>query len=343
VTSLEGEAAVEASAELEAGAGLDPELPAGSEAGTSASSDCPSDMVSVRADYCPELERQCTVIEHDDNNHLEICHAFAREQKCRGRVLPMAFCIDRYEYPNRKGEHPAWMVTWYQAQATCEAHGKRLCWAREWTVACEGPDLLPFPYGWERDPSSCNMDNLYIKPNLADGGGELLIYSKDHKIAEEELSRLDRSVPSGSMETCRSAFGVYDLPGNVDEWVVSDEPPRGRSKWAGLKGGGWGHVRSQCRPMTFSHDPGFAYYSIGFRCCRDVADAGGRSWSPSSQTMRPPVVPAHDFVPDPITVVDAPGPSQTKYDWREDERRRARAARAMQSKGDGESDSNPYE
>jgi hypothetical protein len=187
------------------------------------------------------------------------------------------------------------------------------------------------------------MDNLYIKPNLADGGRELLLYSKDRAVAEQELSRLDRSVPSGSMESCRSGFGVYDLTGNVDEWVVSDEAPRGRSKWAGLKGGGWGHVRSQCRPMTFSHDPGFAYYSIGFRCCRDAASAADRPWAPAWQANRPPAVPAHDFVPEPIRVVDAPGPSQTKYDWREDERRRARAARSAPAATDSDSVPNPYD
>jgi hypothetical protein len=282
-------------------------------------------------------------VEHDDNNHLEICHAFAHEQRCRVQAQPMSFCIDRYEYPNRKSEHPARMVTWYQAQATCEAYGKRLCWAREWTAACEGPEGSPFPYGWERNPLACNMDNLYIKPNLADAGREFLFYSKDRTVALLELSRLDRSVASGSMESCRSGFGVYDLTGNVDEWVVSDQPPRGRSKWAGLKGGGWGHVRSQCRAMTVSHDPGFAYYSIGFRCCRDVADASDGARTPAPQAMRPPDVPAHDFVPESVPVVGAPGPSQTKYDWREDERRRARVARAAATATDSESVPNPYE
>ena len=56
------------------------------------------------------------------------------------------------------------VADWYQAQATCESKGKRLCWASEWTAACEGPEHTPFPYGWERDHGKCNFDNFYIDP-----------------------------------------------------------------------------------------------------------------------------------------------------------------------------------
>ena len=113
------------------------------------------------------------------------------------------------------------------------------------------------------------MDNFYIDPLKPGPKAQFFFYSKDPDVAFKELSRLDQSVPSGSMETCKSGFGVYDMPGNVDEWVVNDGPPHEKSKWAGLKGGAWGHVRSQCRPETFSHEPEFYYYFVGFRCCRD--------------------------------------------------------------------------
>ena len=113
------------------------------------------------------------------------------------------------------------------------------------------------------------------------------------------------------METCRSGFGVYDMTGNFDEWVVSDQPPREKSKWAGLKGGAWGHVRSQCRPMTTSHEPEFTYYFVGFRCCADAA--GAPPWTPSSAAVAPPAVEAHDFAPEPIAVGAGRGPSKTKF------------------------------
>jgi hypothetical protein len=39
---------------------------------------------------------------------------------------------------------------------------------------------------------------------------------------------------------------------------------------SGLKGGYWGPVRTRCRPMTTVHYEAFAFYQIGFRCCKDA-------------------------------------------------------------------------
>jgi formylglycine-generating enzyme len=274
-------------------------------------SPCPDDMVFVDTLYCPDIERSCIDMEHEDINNLDICHAFAHQQRCRIRPRPIAFCIDRYEYPNRAGAHPTWMLDWYQAQATCESKGKRLCYASEWTAACEGPQHTPFPYGWERDHTKCNIDNFYIEPRKWGPKGGFLFYSKDERIALGELARLDQSVPSGRFDACTSGFGVHDQTGNIDEWVVSDVAPREKSLWAGLKGGAWGHVRSQCRPMTFSHDPSFAYYFVGLRCCENAV--GAPTWTPAPQAMPAPAVAPHDYAPDPVVVSNAAGPSKAKF------------------------------
>jgi sulfatase-modifying factor enzyme 1 len=274
---------------------------------------CPDDMVLVDTSFCPDIERRCLDVEHEHINNLEICHAFAHEQRCRSAPRRIAFCIDRYEYPNRAGAHPVWMLDWYESQATCRSKGKRLCWSSEWTAACEGPEHTPFPYGFERNHRVCNMDNFYIEPMRPGPQAQFFFYSKERDVAFKELSRLDQSVPSGSMEKCASGFGVQDLTGNFDEWVVSDERPREKSRWAGLKGGAWGHVRSQCRPMTYSHEPEFRYYFVGFRCCRDADDVP--RWSPSPEAVPAPGVEPTDFAADPIVPVDPPGPSKTKFTW----------------------------
>jgi formylglycine-generating enzyme len=274
---------------------------------------CPDDMAYVDTNFCPEIERRCLDMEHEHINHLDICHSFARDQRCRDAERRIAFCIDRYEYPNRKGAHPVWMLDWYEAQATCESKGKRLCWASEWTAACEGPQHSPFPYGVERDHRACNIDSFFIDPMRPGPRAQFFFYSKDKNVALRELSRLDQSVPSGSMEACKSGFGVYDMTGNLDEWVTSDEPAHDKSEWAGLKGGAWGHVRSQCRPMTTSHEPEFRYYFVGFRCCRDAE--GSPRWTPPLEAMRPPGVEPHDFAPDPVVSHGAPGPSKTKFTY----------------------------
>ncbi len=274
---------------------------------------CPDDMVLVDTEFCPEVERRCLDLEHEQINHIDICHAFAHAQRCTVPPQSVAFCIDPYEYPNERGAHPVWMLDWFEAQATCESKGKRLCGSSEWTAACEGPERTPFPYGFVRDHAACNMDNFYIEPARPGPRAQFFFYSADKDVAFRELSRLDQSVPSGALERCKSGFGVFDLTGNLDDWVVRDEPPREMSMWAGLTGGAWGHVRSQCRPMTYSHEPEFRYYFVGFRCCKDADDAP--RWARSPGAMVVPDVEAHDFASAPIVPIDAPGPSKTKFTW----------------------------
>jgi formylglycine-generating enzyme len=224
-------------------------------------------MAHVRHEYCPTLEHRCKKSEYDKSNRITICHEFEQGQKtCRGERRLVDVCVDRYEYPNQKGGHPPVMVDFFDAERSCQALGKRLCLESEWVSACEGPSEQPFPYGWERSSEICNIDNTWVEPNLA------RVYAKDPELQRQELERLDRSVPSGSREACVSQDGVYDLTGNVDEWVRLDKPkPGAASKMAGLKVGAWGHVRNACRPVTTSHAPEFTYYFISFRCCQDPA------------------------------------------------------------------------
>jgi hypothetical protein len=66
--------------------------------------------------------------------------------------------------------------------------------------------------------------------------------------------------------------------------------------------------------MTFSHEPEFTYYFVGFRCCRDADGAPpAEKWTPAAEAIPAPPVEAHDFAPDPIVPIDAPGPSKKKY------------------------------
>lgn len=244
---------------------------------------CPEGMALVDTTYCPKPKLHCLRPEYERANHLTICHEFAPGQTCLAEERRQRFCIDRYEYPNREGAHPPVMVSWYDARAACAAEGKRLCWQSEWESACEGPQKLPFPYGLRRDKAQCNIDNAYVKPDLD------RVYSAKPEVHGPELLKLDQGVASGAKPGCVSGFGVHDLTGNFDEWVNSEEN-KGKSKWAGLKGGAWGHVRNACRPMTTSHPPEFTYYFISFRCCADAASDGGGGapiWRPPPQPAQP--------------------------------------------------------
>ncbi len=291
--------------------------PGSEEAGQvdAAGAPCPDDMVFVDTTFCSDVERRCTDMEKEHRNHLNICHAFATEQTCRDPAR--ADCILhrplRVPEPERRAprSHARLVPSAGHLRIRPEAS---LCWASEWTAACEGPKHTPFPYGWARDHDACNMDNFYIDPKRPSPKSQFFFYSKDRQVALAELSRLDQSVPCGSMESCKSGFGVYDMTGNVDEWVSSDESSREKSKWAGLKGGAWGHVRSQCRPMTTSHEPEFTYYFVGFRCCRDALEPGAPKWLPSPRAATPPVVEPHDFARERRSdLAAAPGPSKAKF------------------------------
>lgn len=220
-------------------------------------------MQYVDVDFCTEVQRRCEKDEYTSANKITICHRFAEAApRCVGETRRIRTCVDRFEAPNREGARAPVMIDFWDAMAVCEERGKRLCYESEWTAACEGPDHTPFPYGFARDPKTCNIDNRWLKPSLD------RIYDPDPAVHGPELARLDQGVASGSMPGCKSGFGVHDQTGNVDEWVLTDVK-RGKGGVAALKGGAWGHVRNACRPVTTSHAPEFSYYFVSTRCCAD--------------------------------------------------------------------------
>jgi hypothetical protein len=191
----------------------------------------------------------------------ERCATFDKEKWAALRdklpTKPMHFCIDRFEYPNKKGEYPIILVNFPESEGLCKQAGKRLCTEDEWTFACEGEEALPYPYGYDRDKDACVTDKAW-RPY--DPGA---YYKKGAVVAE--LDKLWQGLPAGSQPKCRSVFGVYDMIGNVDEWTSSSVGGR-RSI---LKGGYWGPVRTRCRPTTRAHGESHAFYQQGFRCCSD--------------------------------------------------------------------------
>ncbi len=231
--------------------------PSGAYPAASASMSCADGMVEVEGDYCPYVEQKC--VRWLDPESKQRCADFEPgSSTCAGATVHKHFCIDRFEYPNVAGQKPAVMKDWYEAKATCEGEGKRLCGDSEWTLACEGEERLPYPYGFARSSGACNID----KPHLDVDEKAMADYAR----RDAEVARLDQRSSSGAYEACVSPYGAYDMTGNVDEWVVNES---GHPYKSGLKGGYWGPVRDRCRPMTTAHNELFEFYQIGFRCCGD--------------------------------------------------------------------------
>jgi formylglycine-generating enzyme required for sulfatase activity len=235
---------------------------------------CPAGMVEVQGlmmvdgeGYYDDVEayQKSTCVSWLNQTFPERCARFDEERwRVRSAFIPrrpMHFCIDRFEYPDRRGAYPWIMVDWYAARDLCEHEGKRLCTEWEWTFACEGSEASPYPYGYERDADACVIDRPWRE---YDAGA---LSSKASDKVRAELDRLWQGEASGTRPRCKSPFGAYDMTGNVDEWtssVVAHERP------SILKGGYWAPVRDGCRPSTRVHGEDFAFYQQGFRCCSDV-------------------------------------------------------------------------
>lgn len=227
---------------------------------------CPRDTVLVEGDYCPQVSQRC--LERPKvigGKGYKQCQRYAPSE-CRSATRrPMRFCMDRYEWPNRKGVKPRTLTSWPEARKMCAAKGKRLCTMDEFNFACEGEQMKPHVYGFERDDTACHFDRPYRERTYNYERWDACLAND---ACNKEYDRLDQRLPAGSMARCVSDHGVYDLNGNANEWVFRTD--QRSPKRSGLKGGWWGPVRNRCRPMTTFHLEGDYGYEVGFRCCADA-------------------------------------------------------------------------
>jgi sulfatase modifying factor 1 len=226
------------------GGGRAPELPMATGA-------CPEGMVLVEGDYCPRVEQRCLRwLDPPGRFHEYRCAEYAQPARCMAARVHERFCIDRRERSDAATGLPLNVQSWTDARRACEADGARVCMDSEWTFACEGEEMSPYPYGWSRAASKCNADRQ-----------DLLVAGPAGR-----PSRLrDERDPAGAHPECASPFGVLDMAGNVAEWVSVDGFRPGAL--VVQKGNWWQPGKHACRDAQYGHDRFYKGTETGFRCC----------------------------------------------------------------------------
>jgi formylglycine-generating enzyme len=148
------------------------------------------------------------------------------------------------------------------ASEACQAAGKRLCTIAEWTFACRGEQNRRFPYGDDYQEGACNVFREAHPASVLHGDAS--IHHLDPRLNLVKGPRGPLLRRTGETARCRSEWSgdaVFDMVGNLDEWVDDAD---------GTFAGGFYSrgTRDGCDAKIETHPFEFFDYSVGVRCCR---------------------------------------------------------------------------
>lgn len=162
---------------------------------------------------------------------------------------------------------PQAYLTYFSARTACARAGKRLCSEEEWTRACRSAQGTKHPYGEQFELGRCNVFRQVHPAHELHGNSSVGHLDPRLNLVWEDGKRplLEKT---GTREACVARFQadlIYDLVGNLDEWI---EDPEGV-----FVGGFYARpTRSGCEARVDNHVPQYTDYSLGARCCRDTRE-----------------------------------------------------------------------
>ncbi|MBF6064082.1 SUMF1/EgtB/PvdO family nonheme iron enzyme [Nocardia terpenica] len=158
---------------------------------------------------------------------------YARFVAASGHRTPQHWTSDRC--PQELADHPVVWVDWEDAQGYAQWAGKALPSSRQWEKAARGTRGSAYPWGNQPTPAKCNVR----------GSGPGI------------------TTPVDRYKSGVSPFGVYDMCGNVWEWLATPTMV-GRHE---LKGSAFTSLFDRAVPAAFNDaDDAMLDDDTGFRC-----------------------------------------------------------------------------
>lgn len=176
---------------------------------------------------------------------------------------------ENYYGDSNYDDYPVIFVNWYNAQTFCEWRGARLPSEAEWEKAASFDPATNgkriYPWGDAFDGTALNFCDVNCTSTKRD-----VNFDDGYRF----------SAPVGTYGNGRSALGVYDMAGNVMEWVSdwydfsyyrqgSEINPRGpaEGEFKSFRGGSWLSSASEVVSTGRANfDPLVNQSNLGFRC-----------------------------------------------------------------------------